>query len=148
MRSASCCKAARLSDLDLSVSAVASRECMLGIMLDVIENPLGLGADIKVAGGDCNLRSAVSSVTEPQFRLDPLVGLRIDLIEDSLFVFSALNSLAGASESVAENDRFRLEEAIKDAGEPEDCRSLMMAVKGGSRLSSDIESRLVNGCNV
>ncbi len=67
---------------------------MLGIMLDVIENPLGLGADINVLAGERNRNiSGVSSVTELKFGLDPLVGFNIDLIEDSLLVFSGLNSL-------------------------------------------------------
>jgi hypothetical protein len=118
-------------------------------MLDVNENPLGLGADITVIAGEHILGgSDVSSVTEPKFGLDPLIGFNIDLIEDSLLVFSGLNSLAGASESVVENDRFRLDDVRNEAGEIDDCRSLMMDVNGGNLLSSDIESRLLNGCSV
>ena len=149
MRSASCCSATRRSALDLSLSTVVSRERMLGIILEVIENPLGLGADIKVVAGERSRnRSEASSATELKFGLDPLVGFNIDFMEDNLLVCSGLNSLTGTSESVAENDRFRLDGPRKEAGEMEDCRSLMIDANGGSLFSSFIESRLPKGCNV
>lgn len=149
MRSASCCKATRLSALDLSLSTVVSRDRMLGSMLDATENPPGLVAEIDVLAGERSRAiSDISSATDPDFMPASLVGFNIDFIEDSLLVFSGLKSLPGASESVAENDRLRLDEPMKEAGEMDDWRSAIIDVNGGSRLSSFIDSREPSGCSV
>lgn len=63
----------------------------------------------------------------------------MDLMEEIRFALSTPLSVAlPASVSVAEKDRFRLEEG-NDAGDKDDCLSLAIAAIefiGGSRLSS------------